>query len=328
MPKVISLYFYADKEVVPTKLEFGSNYNMALMSGVALEARRCGYSVNVDIITSDMDRNAIVSRVLDSFRSRQTGTAVFVGLNSTCNFINDIIDTGLNHHVIVLDKHISTENGARCILSGDRASAVRACEYMKSQGYERVMHVTGDVRKLSGAERRNGYMQFISGEDYEPYVLNGDYSYRSGYMTAERYINDKAYEQYDAILFGSDIMAHGFIDRLLETHSHIIPVTGMVGFDNDPLDLYKRPRLSSMAMDFSNMAHIIMSLEENYEQYSGGITMQIDHQLIKRDTTKTKEERLQEAEALKMGRASGLSSEFSSESGPFGFSGSEKGESV
>lgn len=289
-PKIVSVYLYISDQTNP-QVEVSSNYNMSVLVHLALESRRRGYSVNVEILSSKDKSKDVIAQVAEAFKSRRTGTAVFVGLNDECDFITDIIN--MQHHVIVLDKLIDTTGGARSIFANDSKSARHACEFLYQQGYERLMHLTGDMRKLSGQERCNGYLEAVRGHNtHEPMVLKGDFSYNEGYTNGEIFLKEKLYEQYDGILFGNDMMAHGFIDFLREHQPELIPQIGMIGFDNDPLDVYKKPTLSSMAMDFANLAHIILNLEQNYEQYSGGISLNIDHQLIKRDSTLPKAERL------------------------------------
>lgn len=289
-PRVISVYLYTSDEINP-QLEFSSNYNMSVLVNLAIETRKRGYALNVEVISKKDKPKDIITQVGESFKTRRTGTAVFVGLNDECEFIRDIIE--MQHHVIVLDKIIDTTGGARSIFANDAKSAKYACNYLYKQGYESIMHVSGDIRKLSGQERYNGYLEAIRAHgNNEPKVLHGEFSYNDGYCNGQVFIKEKLYEKYDSILFGNDMMAHGFIDYLRESKPELIPITGMIGFDNDPLDLYKKPTLSTMAMDFANLAHIILNLEQNYEQYSGGISLNIDHQLISRDSTLPKGERL------------------------------------
>lgn len=289
-PKVISVYLYTAETVNPER-ESTSNYNMSVLVSLASECRKRGYSVNVEVISKRDRPKDIISQVTESFKAKRTGTAVFVGLNNECSFIEDIIK--LPHHVIVLDKVIDTTSGARSIFANDASSAKHACDFLYKQGYNSIMHVSGDVRKMSGKERYNGYIAAVLEQGrHEPKVLNGNFGYTDGYQNGKVFLEEKLFEQYDAILFSNDMMAHGFVDFLREHSPDLIPGIGMIGFDNDPLDLYKKPNLSTMAMDFANLAHIILNLEQNYEQYSGGISLNIDHQLIQRETSLPKSERL------------------------------------
>lgn len=289
-PKVISVYLYTSAQLNP-ELEVSSNYNMSLLVNLALESRKRGYSVNVEVLSSRDKPKDIISQIAESFKARRTGTAVFVGLNDECEFIRDIIN--MQYHVIVLDKIIDTTGGARSIFANDNKSARLACEFLYKQGYESLLHVSGDTRKLAGKERCNGYLEAVREHGgQKPLVLKGDFTYNEGYNRGETFVQDKLYDKYDGILFGNDMMAHGFIDYLREHKPDLVPQIGMVGFDNDPLDLFKKPTLSSMAMDFANLSHIILNLEQNYEQYSGGISLNIDHQLIKRDSSLPKAERM------------------------------------
>lgn len=292
-PKVISVYLYTAETIQP-ELESTSNYNMSVLVSLATECRRRGYSVNVEVISKKDKPKDIISQVAESFKSRRTGTAVFVGLNDECDFIKEII--GMQHHVIVLDKIIDTTGGARSIFANDAKSAKHACNFLYNQGYERIMHVAGDLRKLSGKERYNGYLEAVREHgSHEAKVLKGDFTYTEGYRNGEIFVKEKLYEYYDGVLFANDMLGHGFMDYLREFKPEVIHKTGMIGFDNDPLDLYKKPTLSTMAMDFANLAHIILNLEQNYEQYSGGISLNIDHQLIQRESSLPKAERITNA---------------------------------
>lgn len=288
-PKIISAYLYTQHQG-DSQVEASTHYNMSFLVNLALESRRRGYSVNVEVISGNDRPKDIVAQVADAFKFRRMGTAVFVGLTDECSFIEDIIS--LPHHVIVLDKEIDTTCGARSIFANDCKSAKLACEHLYNQGYTNLMHVAGDMSKLSGKERCKGYLEAVKERGlHAPKILKGAFSYNDGYLNGKQFLEQKLYEEYDGVVFGNDMMGHGFVDYLREHQPELVDQLGMIGFDNDPLDLYKKPTLSTMAMDFANLAHIIINLEQNYEQYSGGISLNIDHQLIKRESSMPKAER-------------------------------------
>lgn len=293
-PKVIGVYFFI--RLHESRFDrLNAHYDTSMLTCIALEAKRRGYTVMYDVLMPEDGFDNIVRNINEAFESRRISVAVFIGLDDECNFIDDIAISG--RHIILLDKHTDTSNGVRCIYSNDFNSSIRACDHLFANGFTRIMHITGDLTKLSGRMRRDGYLhahtklKMEHGIDYEPYVHEGRFTIEHGYNAGISYIEEKLYEKYNGITCGCDMIGIGFLKCLHERRPDLVEKVGVIGFDNEPVDLYMTPTLSTMSPDYRNFARFILDLEQNYEQFKGGISVKIEQDLVERDSSRPVERR-------------------------------------
>lgn len=293
-PKVIGVYFSTSFDL-PSYARINSHYDSSLLTAIVLEAKRCGYTVMYDVILPEENEDEVVNSINDAFDSHRISCAVFIGLNDGSNFIPRIATN--KRHIIVLDKTVDTSLGVRCLYSNDYNSAIRACEHLYDNGFTRLMHLGGDIEKLSGKLRRDGYFAACEklkkehGIDFEPYVFEGRFSIESGYQAGRIFIENKLYERYDGIMCGCDMMGVGFIKCLREHAPELIEKIGLIGFDNETVDIYITPALSTMAPDYRNFARFIFDLEQNFELFKGGVSVKIEQDLIERDSSRPSHKR-------------------------------------
>lgn len=294
-PKIMSVYFFERLRNVSPPESINCHYNMAMLTAISLEAKKLGYTVTYEVIFDSDSEDDIIAAVNEAFASRRICTAVFVGLDDDCNFIDKV--AALDRHIILLDKGVDTTSGTRCLFSNDYNSSIRACEHLYSNGFDHIMHISGESYKLSGRERLNGYFSAMQrfkdrySINCEPHVIPGVFSVEHGYKAGLIFLKDKLYEHYNGITCGCDMIAIGFLKCLHEHSPRLIDELGVIGFDNDKVDLYLTPSVSTMSPNYRNFAHLIFDLEQNYEEFKGGMTLKIDHELIERDSSRPKERR-------------------------------------
>ena len=90
---------------------------------------------------------------------------------------------------------------------------------------------------------------------------------------------------------GCDMMGVGFIKCLREHAPELIEKIGLIGFDNETVDIYITPALSTMAPDYRNFARFIFDLEQNFELFKGGVSVKIEQDLIERDSSRPSHKR-------------------------------------
>ena len=292
--KTIGMYYFSKFEENIFE-RFNVNYNIALLMSVTTEARQRGYGVLFDLIDLTQGRAALLERINEDFEQRRISTAVFIGLDDDCSFISLLARPG--RHIIVLDKEFDTSSGMRCLFSNDASSAMRACRHLFGYGFTKIMHLAGDQRKLSGRKRKEGYLYELRrlnqehAQDCPPLVLEGRFTIEHGYNCGLRFLEERLYEHYNGVLAGSDTIAMGFIKCLQEHEPALLDQIGIVGFDNEPEDVFVRPSLTTMSPDYRYFARLIFDLEQNYEEFQAGVSVNIEQQLIVRDSSVPKEQR-------------------------------------
>ena len=320
-PKVIAIYFYErtnDPEAHRQDLGL-ITYNLSMLNAITMEARKVGYSVVYELIFSYDGEKKIVNMINEAFDSHKISSAVFVGLDSDAHFIAEVARP--DRHIIVLDKEEDTTTGVRCLFSSDFRSAERACAHLYGNGFTRIMHIAGETTKLSGSDRRRGYMSFmhkLKAEqqlECEPLILGNRFGFETGYAVGLQFIEERLYERYNGILCGCDMIAIGFFKRLQEMRPDLIDQLGIIGFDNELVDLYVTPSISTMSPNYRSFAHMIFDLEQNYEEFKCGMTLRLDHDLVERDSSKPLEQRTTSLVARQlMANAGGVASQAESAS--------------
>lgn len=286
--KTIGMYYFSKFEESIFE-RFNANYNIALLVSVSTEAKQRGYSVLFDVIDLTRGPEALLASIDEDFNNKRISTAVFVGLDDDCGFITKLARP--DRHIIVLDKEFDTSTGLRCLFSNDLSSAMRACKHLHDQGFTKIMHIAGDQRKLAGRKRKEGYLRALGqfnkehGTKVQPLILEGRFTIEHGYNSGKAFIEQRLYEQYDGILFGSDMIGLGFIKCLNDLQPELLDRIGAIGFDNEPEDVFVRPSLTTLAPDYRYFARMIFDLEQNYEEFKAGVSVKIEQQLIVRDSS-------------------------------------------
>ena len=251
--KTIGMYYFSKFEESIFE-RFNANYNIALLVSVSTEAKQRGYSVLFDVIDLTRGPEALLASIDEDFNNKRISTAVFV-------------------------------------FSNDLSSAMRACKHLHDQGFTKIMHIAGDQRKLAGRKRKEGYLRALGqfnkehGTKVQPLILEGRFTIEHGYNSGKAFIEQHLYEQYDGILFGSDMIGVGFIKCLNDLQPELLDRIGAIGFDNEPEDVFVRPSLTTLAPDYRYFARMIFDLEQNYEEFKAGVSVKIEQQLIVRDSS-------------------------------------------
>ena len=289
-PKVIGVYFFARVNEDHYYEVINTHYDGSLLRSITMEAKKRDYSIMYDVILSSEPVDKVVANINNAFASHSISLAVFIGLDNGCDFIDDIAYTG--RHVIVIDKECDTSKGIRTLFCNNFNAAITACNHLKDNGFAKIMHVAGDLGKHSGRMRRDGYLSFIAnhkdqpGFDYEPLVMPGTFSMEHGYRIGIRFLEEKLYERYNGIMCGCDMIAVGFLKCIRESKPDLVDQLGIIGFDNEVIDRYVSPAISTLTVDYRNFARFIFDLEQNYDNFEGGLSVQIEQELIVRDSSR------------------------------------------
>lgn len=117
----------------------------------------------------------------------------------------------------------------------------RVAEYFFNRGHRRLVYVSGEKLSSTNRDRQEGFLSRAETLGIEDVlVVEGDYTYQSGFRAAERLIGDKV--NMDGVLCASDYMAMGFYDYIRTRTSLSIPADiSLIGFDGISLfneDMY------------------------------------------------------------------------------------------
>ena len=292
--KTIGMYYFSKLEESVYE-RINANYNIALLVAVTTEAKQRGYGVQFDLIDLTHGPQALLDGINSDFDNHRISTAVLVGLDDDCSFVTKLARS--NRHIIVLDKEFDTSTGLRCLYTDDLSSAMRACKHLADQGFDRIMHIAGDQRKLAGRKRKEGYLRALGRLNKErdhkcaPLVIEGRFTIEHGYNVGKRFLEERLYEHYNGILCGSDMIGLGFTKYISDRKPEILDQIGIVGFDNEPEDVFITPSLTTLEHNYRYFARMIFDLEQNYSEFKAGVSVKIEQQLIVRDSSVPKAKR-------------------------------------
>lgn len=156
----------------------------------------------------------------------------------------------------------------------------QATSHLAGTGRRRVAYVGGPESGRISRAKYQGYLCGLGEHGLEAESglrVAGDFSLRTGYAAARRFMNRPAPP--DAIVAENDLLAIGCLKYLLQ---HAIPVPGRValsGFDDISLAAMYEPALTTVAIPVKQMASEALGLLVRSLQAPGSRPRQVIHRL-------------------------------------------------
>jgi DNA-binding LacI/PurR family transcriptional regulator len=143
--------------------------------------------------------------------------------------------------------------------------AVQATRHLLALGHATVAHISGPLQWYEAHERERGWRDALVAEGREVLeVVRGDWSARSGYEAAGRFIGQPGLS---ALFVANDQMALGVLRALHEAKISVPDVISVVGFDDIPEAAYFTPPLTTLRQDFGEVGR--QGLDLLLEQVEG-----------------------------------------------------------
>ncbi|MFA6815917.1 MAG: LacI family DNA-binding transcriptional regulator [Lentisphaeria bacterium] len=134
----------------------------------------------------------------------------------------------------------------------DRSSGVyEAIVYLGKMGHQSILHCGSIANRMDGIKKA---LSFFS-KDQRPTVesiISGN-EFKDGYALGNRIVASGA----DAVFFDTDRLASGFLYYAVEHQISIPDDIAVIGFDDDPADVYLYPTLSTVAQPIQELAEAI-----------------------------------------------------------------------
>ncbi|MFE0017055.1 LacI family DNA-binding transcriptional regulator [Mesorhizobium sp. NPDC059054] len=149
------------------------------------------------------------------------------------------------------------------VSSSNLAGARAIARHVIDQGHRRIAIVGGPPRLWTSEQRLAGFRESLAAAgidtDAAPYVA-GDYSERSGYLAAARFLAGARQEWPTAILCANDLMAIGVM-RYCREHEIAIPAElSITGFDDIAAAELLQPSLTTVAQPGLDMGRAAAEL--------------------------------------------------------------------
>lgn len=263
-----------------------STYFSQLTNLIIDKANNSSFQVLVSIITTEKQ----LDEVKNLFISRTIFSGIFIGAYNRSEELDGIV--GLGYPVIIVDREQDKnkyDDNSLVINIDNCTGAYNATNVLIEQGHKKIGHISGDLRKLSGLDRLEGYKQALIDAHIivdETLIHEGNFQEYSGYVSAKKLIEEG---NITAIFSGNDSMALGAIKAIKDLGRRVPQDIAIIGFDNIETGNYISPTLSTVHGHLEDVAkHCIESLQFFYEKkYFETKKITLGTELVLRESTKS-----------------------------------------
>ncbi|RJX69405.1 LacI family transcriptional regulator [Vibrio sinensis] len=247
--KIITLYLHttANDSLTSSMGNLDSSYVMSVMTNFIYCASQQGYLLQVEVINESDCQESVLKRIKATFNERLICAAVFLGLTDNATFIDRLAEQG--YKVFSIDRIIDDSLDGFNVTTDDFNGSYEATRLFLDRGLTEISFIGGDFTKLSARQREAGYRAALKEANITPDVIPCGYSELLARSIAEDLLKRGA--KPEAIVCASDIIAYGIIKVC---GREFLENVKLIGFDDLPFNEYQQPPLSSVAVDFHQMA--------------------------------------------------------------------------
>ncbi|HLW02803.1 MAG TPA: LacI family DNA-binding transcriptional regulator [Ktedonobacterales bacterium] len=194
------------------------------------------------------DRSAAVDRILDA---RLTAGLVAITPGPSAKHLTLLHEQGFPV-VLIDDQGLPTS--APWVGADNRIGAYQAVRHLISLGHRRIAHIKGPASYQCSQERYQGYCQALTEAGLHPdptLVMQGDFEIPTGRIAAQTLFARS--ERPTAIFAANDHMAWGVLEVAENLGLRVPEDVAVVGFDDMPTSVHKRPALTTVSQPFHQM---------------------------------------------------------------------------
>ena len=200
---------------------------MNFVSKLSEEVFKKGYQLLLDVVFNQSTE----IRVESLFQNGNISSGIFIGSPMNNSFIDTLIKS--DNKIVLIDYSTDARlirKNVSLINTDDLNASREITSELLSMGCKRILHITGNLKKLPGVQRLKGYKQTIrkSGLKLDKgLIYTGDFTERTGYEAVMHCLKNKI--QFDAVFAANDLMARGAKSAIEDNN---IPPVPIWGFDN------------------------------------------------------------------------------------------------
>jgi DNA-binding LacI/PurR family transcriptional regulator len=261
---------------------FHSFYAGEIIKGVSLSISR----LKVDIlmhVTDRFDHHDWLDSPL--LTEEYIDGIIFADINNDVNMLRRVIEKGVRY--IVLNNNFTEP--INCISIDNRKAAFDVVEYLVKLGHRRIATIAGDLSTQAGKLRLEGYKEALQQHGIklvEEYLTTGDFLRTPARRSAQKLLQLK--NRPTAVFAASDVMALELIDEAKVQKISVPEELSVVGFDDNPINVYSPVKLSTVLQPLVEMGRLGV---EHLSQLCNGtakvpVKVVLETRFIKRDSAK------------------------------------------
>jgi LacI family transcriptional regulator len=178
-------------------------------------------------------------------------------------------------------------NGVSSVKMDDVQASFEMTEYLIKSGHKKIGFIKGHIEHSATALRYKGYklaMEKFNLKIDENFIVNGDFSFKSGVEAAENLLGLK--EPPTAIFASNDDMAAGVVSVASRLGLEVPTKLSVGGFDDTPLAQILFPQLTTVKQPIYEMGKMAANLLINPPTRDDLLpSYHLDHKLIIRKST-------------------------------------------
>lgn len=263
------------------------NFFGSVVHGIESVANANGY--NVLLYQSNESRD-FEEKGLETFLSARVDGILVSIAKGTYDFshFREIKNRGVP---IVFFDRVNESLGIDSVVINDYKGAYEATRHLISQGYKRVMHISGPAHLKNFSDRIKGYTDAMAASGItadSSMIYHGNVSIESGKEGMYHFLSLP--EPPDAVFAAEDFTALGVIKVLKERNIRIPEDFGVVGFANELFGEHISPSLSTIGQQTIQMGKsaldLLLELIDNKELKTGARrNIVLEPQFIWRDSS-------------------------------------------
>jgi DNA-binding LacI/PurR family transcriptional regulator len=221
---------------------FSTHFYMEAIRLFSLLFQQRGYAIMLINVEDEKDGE---ERLLKALEYQVAGLVI-----TSATLTSDLVERCLAYSTpVFLFNRLSEGKRVNSVCCDNVAGGERVAEYLIERGHRKLVYVSGESSSSTNRDRRAGFFsraEALGAGDI--FVVDGDFSYRSGWAAAEMLFSSG--RSFDGVFCAADPIAMGFMDYVRQNTSYSIPRDfSVVGFDgitlpneNDyPLTTYRQP---------------------------------------------------------------------------------------
>jgi LacI family repressor for deo operon, udp, cdd, tsx, nupC, and nupG len=281
-----SLRMRAARTILIALPNIGNPFYSTILEAVVLEASSRGYGT----LVASPFRGDVGRWFAEYFTSnRVDGLLLFDGSLDTRELHSLLINGGRLPLVVAYDE--LPDPLVNSVVTDNLQSAERAVGHLLSLGHRKIGHVVGHSRNKLPNERLVGFRSAMTDARIPvrpEWVVQGDYSMRSGYAAAKTFL--ALDERPTAIFSGNDEMAIGLISGLREGGVEWPRDVSIIGFDDIAVASHYVPPLTTMRQPREQIGRrateVLIDILERDRHDRGPVRMVLNSELIVRQSTR------------------------------------------
>lgn len=223
--------------------ELNSHFIVSVLAGIEKVATEAKY--NLIIGHSSENTNVEIANVNNLFHKRVDGLLASLAYDTT-DLSHFKIFKDKNIPVVFFDRVFETEEGTKVIID-NKMAAYQVTSHLVQQGCERIVHITGNLKRNVYAKRMEGYREALKDAKLpwkKEYLIVNELDEDSGVEAARQILKMKPLP--DGIFVTKDMTAAVCMQALKDAGIRIPEDIAIAGFNNDVISRIVQPKLTTI----------------------------------------------------------------------------------